>query len=463
MADAQDAAAMAEEAEKKRLAASGIRALRRAELQEKLAQIRSESNRIELENASLVTQMDGQRRGDAEAYFYLQKKLEDNYENIAGLEARVSQDREMRARKNVEYEQKLLSTTSQNRDELAALSREKETLEGRVSTLAAFQAQRTELEARQAMLEEQLASVRAANQRASKDSIDRNEEQKNQLRREMRSKIAETKVNLMAQTEDMLPVATKRTIMENEKIRNELQYQSREASKLAARHHHLETTNAQLRKQLTQAKKSEVVAASKLHSRQKHLRRMQEQLQAMEEDRNEKRRHATVVDTEQMRALAEAEAELRRLMALIEAAEAEHERLLAPLETVSREHQQLMLLQCDFSRVVLGSVGPIMAQVARDHELGSGDDLSIATGVSSVTGPAPPQRPVASLAQLSAAQRDLALGLLLGRLHTCQLENGGVMQTAPNAGVAGDVASVVSSSSKGTRATEAGATLLPVI
>lgn len=266
----------------------------------------------------------------------------------------------------------------------------------------------------------------------------------------------------MAQTEDMLPVATKRTIMENEKIRNELQYQSREASKLAARHHHLETTNAQLRRQLTQAKKSEVMAASKLHARQKHLRRLQEQLKAMEDDRAEKGQHAAVVDTDQTRALADAEAELQRLMSLIEEAEAERERLLGPLEVFSKEYQQLMLLQCDFSRVVLSSVEPVLAQVARDLEPWAGDDLSIATGVSSVTGPAQ-QRSATSLAQLTATQRDLALGVLLSRLHTYQLENVGVMRTAAVGGgsAAGD-ASLRSASPRGTRRGP-GAALLPEI
>lgn len=96
--------------------------------------------------------------------------------------------------RNVEYEQKLLSTTTQNRNELAALSREKGALERRVETLGVFQAQRGHLENRRTVLERELGRVRTANQKASKDSIDRNEDQKNQLRREMRSMIAETKV-----------------------------------------------------------------------------------------------------------------------------------------------------------------------------------------------------------------------------------------------------------------------------
>ena len=192
--DPAEKAALEEEAEKQRIAAESVRALRRAELQEKLAQIRSESTRIEQSNASLTVQIDGQRTAQAEVYFYLQKKLEDNYENIATLEARVFQDRELRAQKNVEYEQKLITTTSENRQELADLAREKEALERRVHTLQVFQAQREDLERRRAALEHDLKRVRAANQKAAKDSISRNEDQKNQLRREMRSKIAETKV-----------------------------------------------------------------------------------------------------------------------------------------------------------------------------------------------------------------------------------------------------------------------------
>ncbi len=48
------------------------------------------------------------------------------------------------------------------------------------------------------------------------------------LKKEMLAKIKETKLSLLAMTEDQLHTTTQRTIMENEQMTTELQYQSRQ-------------------------------------------------------------------------------------------------------------------------------------------------------------------------------------------------------------------------------------------
>lgn len=55
--------------------------------------------------------------------------------------------------------------------------------------------------------------------------------EKDRLKNEMLRKIKETKLSLLAMTEDQLHTTTKRTIMENEQITTELQYQSKETER----------------------------------------------------------------------------------------------------------------------------------------------------------------------------------------------------------------------------------------
>lgn len=74
-----------------------------------------------------------------------------------------------------------------------------------------------------------------------------------------------------SQTEDRLSSKTKRTILENEKIRNELQYQSRESTKLATKFRNLEKENALLRKRLSESREAEADAAKRMHARQRQV------------------------------------------------------------------------------------------------------------------------------------------------------------------------------------------------
>ena len=63
-------------------------------------------------------------------------------------------------------------------------------------------------------------------------------------------KIKETKLSLLAMTEDQLHTTTKRTIMENEQMTIELQYQSKETEKLLVQNEKLKEENASMRRQV---------------------------------------------------------------------------------------------------------------------------------------------------------------------------------------------------------------------
>ena len=78
----------------------------------------------------------------------------------------------------------------------------------------------------------------------------RNITEKDRLRSEMLRKIRETKLHLLAMTEDQLHATTKRTIMENEQMTSELQYQSRQTERVLTEHNKLVKENKDLKRRI---------------------------------------------------------------------------------------------------------------------------------------------------------------------------------------------------------------------
>jgi hypothetical protein len=72
---------------------------------------------------------------------------------------------------------------------------------------------------------------------------------KDRLKNEMLRKIRETKLSLLAMTEDQLHSTTKRTIMENEHITSELQFQSKASETISKQNLELRDENKRLKRQ----------------------------------------------------------------------------------------------------------------------------------------------------------------------------------------------------------------------
>ena len=72
--------------------------------------------------------------------------------------------------------------------------------------------------------------------------------EKERIKKEFLIKIKETKQNLLSMTEDQLHTTTKRTIMENEQMTTELQYQSRETEQLLKMNTKLRFENKELQR-----------------------------------------------------------------------------------------------------------------------------------------------------------------------------------------------------------------------
>ena len=116
-----------------------------------------------------------------------------------------------------------------------------------LANVQSFREKKEDLEKELEELNDALEEERRKHQEQSLEVERKNVQEKERLKKEMLVKIKETKQNLLSMTEDQLHTTTKRTIMENEQLVSELQYQSKEAEKLASRNASLGKENADLR------------------------------------------------------------------------------------------------------------------------------------------------------------------------------------------------------------------------
>ena len=107
--------------------------------------------------------------------------------------------------------------------------------------------------------------------------------EKNKLKKEMLRKVKETKLSLLAMTEDQLHTTTKRTIMENEQMTTELQYQSRVAERLVKQNEQLLKDHRTMKRQIELHQDAERLLATRTGFFQRVIKKLNERVKELEE------------------------------------------------------------------------------------------------------------------------------------------------------------------------------------
>ena len=195
----------------------------------------------------LKSHLETQKADAKDIYYYLHKKLDDNYDVIDSLEKRIIVLKTERERSDELYEKQIAVIKKENEKETTRLQSIIKELRDDLHTLTEFKDAKKRMEARIKYLEEHLAAEKEG--RASDVALleRRNIQEKERLKKEMLIKIKETKQNLLSMTEDQLHTTTKRTILENEQMTTELQYQSKETERLLRRFTRVSEENKRLK------------------------------------------------------------------------------------------------------------------------------------------------------------------------------------------------------------------------
>eukprot|EP00949_MAST-11_sp_MAST-11-sp1_P003133 g3133.t1 len=240
----------------------------------------AENTALKRQNEELKIDLETQKSDAKDIYYYLHKKLDDNYEVIDSLERKVlklNQDAEQTAEdtaekiKNIELD--AAKTQSRLEDSI-------EKLQDELASLKEFKEHKLQIEAKLKEVMDELVAEKDARKAEVEELVRRNLTEKERLKKEMLVKIKETKQNLLSMTEDQLHTTTKRTIMENEQMTTELQYQSRETERLLKRSEAVEKANKDLKRQLQIHEEAEREYAKKTHFYQKLIKKLHEKLKS---------------------------------------------------------------------------------------------------------------------------------------------------------------------------------------
>jgi hypothetical protein len=249
-----------------------------------LLSFREEENRKLHDKVQELTQeLEAQKAEQADVYFYLHKKLDDNYDVIAGLERNILELQTEKDRNMEDYEKQMDEEKSISSSKIAALNEKVDEQAERLAALTDFAERKEEIETSLKELGEGLEAEKLAHENDVNNLNRRNVQDKERLKTEMEFKIKETREKILAETEDQLHTTTKRTILENEQMSTELQYQSRETEKLLQKHNFSIAENGRLRRDVEIATQTQLEMAKKTQFYQKLIKNLHEKVQQQED------------------------------------------------------------------------------------------------------------------------------------------------------------------------------------
>jgi hypothetical protein len=248
------------------------------QLRDKIESLEAEKVRMKAKMEKLRDEFSAEQQKQTDLIWFYRKENDQKDKTIQKLtEENASHMASKRILKD-KFDDKMKSLNDQHlcvkkelQDHLEAITLDNKSLRD-------FREHKRELEASLELSKKMIESERKEHTRRINDLERRNVSEKERLKKEMLRKIKETKLSLLAMTEDQLHTTTKRTIMENEQMTIELQYQSRETERLVDKNDTLRRENASLRRELELQKTTEKILATRTHFFQKLIKKLSAQL-----------------------------------------------------------------------------------------------------------------------------------------------------------------------------------------
>lgn len=366
------------------------------------ARCREEHNQELLARVAEQTKELAQTKADqADVYVYLHKKLDDNFDVIAGLEAKILDLEADKDRLAGSMQRELAAAARAAEAEKEELQHEVAQLNDQLMSLNEFKEHKDAIEASMARLRAELEAEKKAHEEEVAELGRRNVAAKDKLKKEMFLKIKETKKNILSSTEDQLHDTTKRTMAENSQMSTELQYQSKETEKLIGLNARLAEENAELLRERSLSDQTQQELVKRTHFYQRLIKKLNERIKVAEE--REREANDRVAKHEEALATAEELKEVKEELAHQERKYRDlrqlNEAMRREMDEREEEYQRWVALQDETVKFLLISVDDIKKTGGRrgaPKELGQ------------------------KLDALPPAERERALQLLLAKMQLFQ-------------------------------------------
>jgi len=166
-----------------------------------------------------------QKADQADIYFYLNKKLDDNYEVISKLEQQIMMEQADRENAEKNYEKRIEELKGKLVHEEARYIARVNDLEERLQALKEFGDQKDEVDRNLDKLLNTLENERKQFKINSEEMERRTVQERERLRRERENEVENFKIEMKSQIEAKLAKKTKRTRILNTLMKKELSYQ----------------------------------------------------------------------------------------------------------------------------------------------------------------------------------------------------------------------------------------------
>ncbi|KAJ0396069.1 hypothetical protein P43SY_008751 [Pythium insidiosum] len=311
-------------------------------------------------------------------------------------------------------------------EQLMAMDSENRALKDQeeLQQLHAFSQQKRQLEDRLHELEDQLVRQATELDEAQRSLERQFLVERDRTKKEMLTRLQSTKEALVTRTQDQVNTTTKRTMMENDHVLDELAFQSQETEKLLARHRDMEAELHALRVKTKMLEENEVALAKKSHYYQRLVRQLQGPTTSI--DGGGKASTSTCAQDDlvaqetrhlQLR-MREKDAEIARLQTRIVALEATSKRSQDWLHVFQQEKQFVVAQQDEVIQFLIRALHDIstnMSATALEDEDKEGKLRGAVDGVTTL-GELMVRVPTISLDELSTSENRIVLRLLLEKM-----------------------------------------------
>ena len=239
-------------------------------LTDRIAQLEDRKGDQAAERTQLVKKLETERVNQEDIFEYLRGEIHNKNNQITDYQEKTLTLEKEKEDLITENETERQAERDQVMEDKVRSEAEVTKLKDELHKVKTFISMKAEMESDLAEKNRLLEANQKAHTTAIADLERKHVQEKDRLKKEMLTKLRETKSKLLQMTDNQLDTTTKRTIAENEQMSSELAWQSRETEKLIRRNDKLTKDNSALKRELGLHQQTQEDFARKVSARSLH-------------------------------------------------------------------------------------------------------------------------------------------------------------------------------------------------
>lgn len=250
-------------------------------------QVEEQKKRLLLKIAQLTEQLEAQKKEQSDIYYYLNKKLDDNFETISSLEEQLLNEQSDREVSERMFERTIEELNSKLSGEEARFQSKINSLELKIESLNEFDEKKHLIEAELARANELIVIERGKHASIIDDIEMRKIKESNILEKNLVAQVEIIKQSYLAKVESSLDEETRSIRLENLRLKSEMKLQSLEADKVREISKSILEKDRELRNEYQLAQSNEKELVNRLGTYQHLIKQLNERNLELE-DKNGK-------------------------------------------------------------------------------------------------------------------------------------------------------------------------------